>query len=119
MNTVTPFATIAALLTVISAAPAQTVSVHPDGEGAGGRGAAYDPREEPAPEEGFSFGAGTQDFVVLASSCRRWTATPIWIHGNFRFFGNDIAVPSSSDCPVSLPNGARITGMQCTVEDST
>jgi hypothetical protein len=69
------------------------------------------------PEADFSFGGQPQDFTVLVTSCHQRTAVQPLVHGSFQFFGNATGA-GQLNCPVVIPNGARITGFECVVRDA-
>ena len=75
--------------------------------------------DESGPPSDYSFGGQPQDLVVHAITCQPRTSTPHLIHGTFQYFGNDVSSLGQYNCPVVIPNGARITGVECLVRDAS
>ena len=71
------------------------------------------------PEADYSFGGSPQDFTVQVTSCHPRAAAPALVHGSFQFFGNAAAGSGALNCPVIIPNGGRITAIECIVRDAS
>ena len=75
---------------------------------------AQDPaREEP---ETFSFGSDTQEHVVQATECHPNTGVHL-VAQNYGFFGIETVGAATVTCPVDLPHGGRVTGVECAMYD--
>jgi hypothetical protein len=75
---------------------------------------AQDASEESLP---FSFGGGTQEHVLPASDCQ-FTSNVHLVLKNFQFYGSDASSGGIMSCPVVLPHGGRVTGIECVFYDA-